>query len=1208
MLIKELFTNDVTRDIPPVVYFHEQAPESLAAEVGEYIVTGGYPETDPRHRRVPDGIHEQFVRLLRNLCKELRRPGGPELPASWISGFYGSGKSSFAKLLGLALDGGALPDGRPLADALLARDTSPLREELVAAWEDLRSRIDPIAVVFDIGAVARDGEHIHAAVVRQVQERLGYCPRSVLVAETELKLEADGRWEAFLEAAAATLGGSWDDFKGKAMAEDHFSAAMHRLDPQTYTDPMSWADSHAGRTATRGLSVDEATRAIDAMLRRRATGKTLFLVVDEVSQYVHQDEDRMLKLQSFVSALGQRLKGSVWLLATGQQKLDDDAGATLAKLKDRFPPSLRVHLSAANIRDVVHRRLLEKRSDKAGELRSQFQRHRADLKLHAYGCADVTEEDFVEVYPLLPGHVDLLMRITTAMRVHSTRMQGDTHAIRGLLQMLGELFRTQNLAERPLGALVTLDAVYDIQYTSLDASLQQTLAQVHNLDLVASNPLAGRIVKAVALLEQIQDQLPTTAELVAQCLYAEIGQGSQVRPVQDMLQALKDANCLSYTEQYGYKLQSSAGQEWMKERDDPHIPDEVVHEVVREKLGVLMGRPDRPRWKGRPFPWALFFTDRFRPDVRLTSGREDTTFAVDFRFLTDQSQRRSDEWVRQSDQQHLRDRLVWLVGGDLSELRNTVRDLVRSRRMLETYEPRREALNRERLRLLIEEQTRRDGLEGQVDRAAARAFLDGRLYFRGRELKPSDFGNGFDSAIVKAAERFLPELYTYFTELSVGDREWPQLLERDLGGASRKFYEEGLGILALDAGKTVPACSGTIPMRILQHIEENNGASGSTIIQHFGRPPYGYPVDVVRACLIGLLRAGKIRIRPEGGGTHVTSCNDPGVKELFAGDRNLRQAEYYPGREGDITQRDLNAIGKFFDSALGVEVDRDRDAIADAAFKHFPNKRAELREVEARYERLPGRPELPPALTALTRALEDSVVDRHVEAIVKAVKANLDRLRDGLELLGIVRSELTDEAVEAVRALAEVRDVQLAQLRTAPDGMDDGTEAAGKALEAQLAQDRPWRERAGAEAAAGTVRDRYRKVRRAILARQETEAEAARERIKARDGFAKLSPDASHRVLRPIAEALFATSEDAVQPALFDMAAQFPDRLRRKAEDADARLDEELEKILAKPVKPVRLKVQGRELETRDQLKTFLREIEDELGPLVDQGVRVRVM
>ena len=53
MLIRDLFASDVTRDIPPVVYFHEQSPDKLAAEVSEYIVTGGWPEDHPNHRRVP---------------------------------------------------------------------------------------------------------------------------------------------------------------------------------------------------------------------------------------------------------------------------------------------------------------------------------------------------------------------------------------------------------------------------------------------------------------------------------------------------------------------------------------------------------------------------------------------------------------------------------------------------------------------------------------------------------------------------------------------------------------------------------------------------------------------------------------------------------------------------------------------------------------------------------------------------------------------------------------------------------------------------------------------------------------------------------------------------------------------------------------------------------------------------------------------------
>src|SRR5688500_7580226 len=134
MKLRTLFEFDVTRDISPVIYFHEQSPETLAKEVGEYIITGGYDAAHPHHTRVPNGIHEQYVRLLTAITAELDK-GRSDLPAAWISGFYGSGKSSFAKLLGLALDGIVLPDKRSLAQAWLERDTSPLAAELHDAYK-----------------------------------------------------------------------------------------------------------------------------------------------------------------------------------------------------------------------------------------------------------------------------------------------------------------------------------------------------------------------------------------------------------------------------------------------------------------------------------------------------------------------------------------------------------------------------------------------------------------------------------------------------------------------------------------------------------------------------------------------------------------------------------------------------------------------------------------------------------------------------------------------------------------------------------------------------------------------------------------------------------------------------------------------------------------------------------------------------------------
>ncbi len=407
MLIRDLFASDVTRDIPPVVYFHEQSPARVRAEVDEYIITGGWPEGHANRARVPYGIHEQFRDLLEGITTELKKPQGVELPpAAWISGFYGSGKSSFAKLLGLALDGLELEGGRPLAQALLARDISPSAARLRSAWEGLQAELDEaVAVVFDIGGVARADEHIHSAILRQVQRRLGYSS-SDLVADFELRLEREDEWPAFEAAALEALGRPWSECRTGTMASEDFSLVMAQLRPQHYTDAMSWFTSRAG-TSLRGGSAEECCRAIQDMLRLRAPRATLFIVVDEVSQYIHQENARMLALQSFVSELQQRLRGRAWLLVTGQEKLDEAGDkVVLGKMKDRFPSRFRVHLAQTNIRDVVHRRLLRKTPEAEALLKERFHAHRQDLKLYGYECANITEADFVEVYPLLPGHLE----------------------------------------------------------------------------------------------------------------------------------------------------------------------------------------------------------------------------------------------------------------------------------------------------------------------------------------------------------------------------------------------------------------------------------------------------------------------------------------------------------------------------------------------------------------------------------------------------------------------------------------------------------------------------------------------------------------------------------------------------------------------------------------------------------------------------------
>lgn len=1194
MKLKELFINDVTRDIPPVVYFHEQDPAKLAAEVQEYIITGGYPDTDPRyHHTKATGIHEQFVRLLRGIHEELQKNGGPELPAAWISGFYGSGKSSFAKLLGLALDGVVLPDGSPLADALLNRDESPKAKELRQSWEKLRHAIDPIAVVFDVGAVARDDEPIHGAVRREVQRRLGYSPISHRVADHELKLELDGQWPAFLDCAQATLNRPWQETKTSPLADEDFSLVLHEMNPTLYTDPLSWYDSRAGANTGVGSSVDETTRAIASMLQHRAPDKTLFIVVDEVSQYIFQNTNRMLALQSFVSALGQRLKGQVWLLATGQQKLEDsDDESNISKLKDRFPPRLRVHLAPTNIRDVVHRRLLKKQASQEQGLAALFEQYRADLKLYAYQCETIRREDFLEVYPLLPGYVDLLMQITSNLRTRSTQAKGDDHAIRGLLQLLGELFREQQLGDQDLGQLITLDNIFEVQQSALDNDIQTTLGRLFSHEAVVDDAMAIRAAKAVALLELIQDQQPTTASLVSQCLYDRLGRGNQESAVTQALEKLRSLNLVSYSDKTGYQIQSSAGQEWARERDSYSVTADHLSETVAGKLKDLLGTVDRPRHRGNPFRWAAYYNDgRQRQEERLQVPHELAVITVDFRYVKDQEDRQPALWVQASDQGQGHGRLLWVVG-KLEDLDAQVRELARSRHMVERYQGRQTSLSREKQRLLFDEQSRCEALENKVREAVAAAFLRGELYFGGRQLDRQHYGTGFATLLAKVGEDLLPEIYSRYVDIAVTPAELTQLLEPQLSGPSHKFMPEGLGILELDAGKYAPTCQGEMPARIEQLVRERDGIAGNELLTVFGGPPYGYPADVVKACLAGLLRAGKVRIRPESG-EEITSVRDPGARDLFTKDRDLKRADILPPSDTGITGRDRIAICKFFDEALGVMLDRDNDVIADAVFKHLPNQAARLRELEHRYTQLPNRPPLPSSLNKLQQALEKCMrSSRQVEPTLNQVLRHLDTLRDGLQELGILLTDLTDQAVAMVARAMALQANQVAQLRQV-ERLDEVSAAVAQ-LETQLGLERPWREMASLEPHLQAIEQHYRAVRLSLIEHQEHKAAVVREEIQGRQGYYSLEENQRQQVLRPIWQAVYDTTAAALYPTLVELRDTAQRKLEEGSKTAHQYLSDELSKK-GEEVIEVKLDLQNREVSTAEEVEILVNQLRDRL-------------
>ena len=487
----------------------------------------------------------------------------------------------------------------------------------------------------------------------------------------------------------------------------------------------------------------------------------------------------------------------------------------------------------------------------------------------------------------------------------------------------------------------------------------------------------------------------------------------------------------------------------------------------------------------------------------------------------------------------------------------------------------------------------------------------GTIYFRGTAKPAREFGAAFGTALAEAGKRFLPDLFPNFLVTQISPAELLQLLEPALSAPSPKYLEDELGILSLDAGRYVPSCEGLAPKRVMAFVEQEQAVSGDLLFKTFGSPPYGYTSNVVQACAAGLLRAGKIahRVRRR---SDLTAPRDAGVRDIFEKDRDFRRASFFPAQEGAIGARDINQICRFFKVRLNQDLDRAPGDIADAVSQSFPAQAQRLRDVLGRLSQLPGdagQPRVVPhALAQLEKAIEACVrVVRQTEPTLQAVKRHLDELNDGFEQLATYDAELTDGVLQGVRTAANVLHYQLAQLAQL-GGQSGELEVAAEQIRNQLQGEKPWRDLTSIEPQLEAVRNAYIEARRHLLAKNGELEEAVRGQIKARDGFATLTADQSHHILRPISEALPTTSEEATSPSLVEIRDGARHALAEAAEIANERLDQVLSEGQDVPVRKVSLRLRNREINTQAEFEALLEELRANVEPELRAGRRVRLV
>ena len=166
-------------------------------------------------------------------------------------------------------------------------------------------------MIFDVSTdrgIRSGNQMLSEIMYRLFLASLGYSD-DLDLAELEIDLEQRGEFERFKEVHREETKREWDVSKARTMfALSEASRTLHKMHPETFPLANSWAKANVNRA---NISAGKLADRIVSLMKRRAPGKSLMFVIDEVGQFVARDVQKMLDLQAVVQQLASRVAGKL---------------------------------------------------------------------------------------------------------------------------------------------------------------------------------------------------------------------------------------------------------------------------------------------------------------------------------------------------------------------------------------------------------------------------------------------------------------------------------------------------------------------------------------------------------------------------------------------------------------------------------------------------------------------------------------------------------------------------------------------------------------------------------------------------------------------------------------------------------------------------------------------------------------------------------
>ena len=500
-----MFKDDINRNINGVVQVEQEEIDVIYQEIKEYVVTS---ELKKHFVTFFDAYSDSFIHPTDNV-------------GVWITGFFGSGKSHFLKMLSYLLSNKMI-NGKPTIEYF--RDK--FDDQLTFMNIEKSTSVPTETILFNIdveGSINKDDTAVLRVFATVFYNHLGFYGKDLKVASLEKFIYTLGKYEDFKREFEKISGAQWVDTRNTmAFREDEVVETMINVLDISETAARNWFNGTEEVDLSIGQLVDEIKKYVDS----KPNEFRLLFMIDEAGQYIGTNTSMLLNLQSLIEKIGSVCRGQVWIVATGQEALDDMIKLRqdeFSRIMARF--KVRLSLTSSSVDEVIEKRLLTKTEQAEKTLKLVYENNDSVLKnLYSFDtpnkdiCGYSSDTQFIRVFPFVPYQFILMQKVFNEIRKHGHAGKHQSSGERSMLNGFQE--SAQKVQERNEISLVPLYEFYDTLHSFLDTAVRSVIeraekAATNNQGLALEDVNLLKLLYLIRYITEVKSNIENLTILMA---------------------------------------------------------------------------------------------------------------------------------------------------------------------------------------------------------------------------------------------------------------------------------------------------------------------------------------------------------------------------------------------------------------------------------------------------------------------------------------------------------------------------------------------------------------------------------------------------------------------------------------------------------------------------------------------------------------------